>query len=92
MKVKKKRSIIVRLLAIGVAVYMICTLISLWRELDKSQKQLNILKQQKQTTEAQIEEYKALLTDDSQKAIVEKAARERFGFAYPREEIYKEIK
>lgn len=92
MKAKKKRSIIIRLLVIGVAVYMLITLVSLWRELGQSEANLKSLNQKKESVLADIEQYNALLSDDSQKSIVEKAARERFGFAYPGEEIYKEIK
>lgn len=92
MKTKRKKSIILRLLVIAVAVYMMVTLIGLWRELGESQKTLDALKSKKETVQAEIEQYKALLSDESQKSIVEKAARERFGFAYPGEEIYKEIK
>ncbi len=92
MKAQKKRSIIIRLLVIGVAVYMLITLVSLWRELGQSEANLKSLNQKKQTVLADIEQYNALLSDESQKSIVEKAARERFGFAYPGEEIYKEIK
>lgn len=93
MKVKRRsRSIILRLLVIAVSVYIIVTLIGLWKDLGESQSKLDALKAQKAQTEADIEEYKALLSDESQKAMIEKAARERFGYAYPGEEIYKEIK
>ena len=92
MRVKKQTSIILKLLTICLAGYMIFTLVGLWRDLDESQKKLAELKEQKINTAAQIEEYRALLSDGSQKSIVEKAARDRFGYAYPGEEIYKEIK
>ena len=91
MAAKRKRSIILRLLVIAVCCYAAVTLIGLWRELGKSQAELEALNREKANTEAKIEEYRALLSDGSQKAIVEKAARERFGYAYPGEEIYKEI-
>ena len=89
---KRKTSIFLRLMVIALSVYMIFTLIGLWNDLDESYATLKELELKKETTEAQIEEYKALLADGSQKAIIEKAARERFGYAYPGEEIYKEIK
>lgn len=88
----KRKSIILRLLIIAASVYIIISLLSLWKDLGESQKTLSSLKAEKAQTEADIEEYRALLSDESQKAIIEKAARERFGYAYPGEEIYKEIK
>lgn len=88
----KRKSIIFRLLIIAASVYIIISLLSLWKDLGESQKTLSSLKAEKAQTEADIEEYRALLSDESQKAIIEKAARERFGYAYPGEEIYKEIK
>lgn len=92
MAIKRKGSIILRLTVIAISVYMIVTLIGLWNQLDESMSTLKDLQSQKEKIETQIEEYRALLSDDSQKAIIEKAARERFGYAYPGEEIYKEIK
>ena len=93
MRVRNKRSkIIFRLLVIALSVYFIVTLVRLWNDLSESTAKLEELKSQKEHIETQIEEYKALLSDDSQKAIIEKAARDRFGYAYPGEEIYKEIK
>lgn len=89
---KRRASVILRLLIIAVSVYMIVTLVGLWNDLDESTATLKELESQKQKIETQIDEYRALLSDDSQKAIIEKAARERFGYAYPGEEIYKEIK
>ncbi len=93
MRIRNKRtSIIFRLLVIALSVYFIVTLVRLWNDLSESTAKLEELKSQKEHIETQIEEYKALLSDDSQKAIIEKAARDRFGYAYPGEEIYKEIK
>ncbi len=88
----KKGSIILRGMVIALCVYMIVTLIGLWNDLDEKSSELKELQAQKEQVETQIDEYRALLSDESQKSIIEKAARERFGYAYPGEEIYKEIK
>lgn len=88
----KKGSIILRGMVIALCVYMIVTLIGLWNDLDEKSSELKELQAQKEQVENQIDEYRALLSDESQKSIIEKAARERFGYAYPGEEIYKEIK
>ena len=87
----KRKSIIIRLLVIGVSIYIIASLIGLWKELGKSRSTLEALKIQKSQTEAEIEEYKALLSDESQKSIIEKAARERLGYVYSDKEIYIDI-
>lgn len=91
MRKKRKKSIIVRLLVIGVAVYMTATLVSLWKELNESKSTLLKLQEDKQAEIADIDELRAVLDDDSKSAMIEKAARERLGFAYPYEEIYKDI-
>lgn len=93
MAVKHKRvSIILRLLVIGLSVYIVITVIGLWKDLGEKQAEKLELSNRKSQIEAEIEEYKALLSDESQKKIIEKAARERFGYGYPGEEIYREKK
>lgn len=89
-KPKKQRSIIVRLLVLGVCVYMTVTLGSLWNNLNDANKELKELEKQKETISVEIEEYKALLSGDEEK-IIEKAARERLGYHYPQEQIFEDI-
>lgn len=88
---KRKRSIIVRLLVLGISVYMVATLISLWGQLAQSNEELEQLKAQKASEELKIEELRALLDSGSHEEIIEKAARERLGFVYSDEEIYIDI-
>ena len=87
-KKKQRKSIFVRLLVIGVAVYMITTLVHLYDTLNESRKQLAELKTQKVATELQITELQELLNDDSQSALIEKAARERLDYGYPYETYF----
>lgn len=90
-KPKRKKSIIVRLIVLGVSVYMIVTLIGLGNQLER---ELETLEQQEKylnTVQLEVEELKALLESDSHSAIIEKVARERLGYVYSNEEIYIDI-
>lgn len=89
-KPKKQRSIIVRLLVLGVCAYMAITLGNLWNNLNEANKELKKLQQQKEIITVEIEEYKSLLNGDEKK-IIEKAARERLGFHYPEEQVFKDV-
>lgn len=90
-KPKRKKSVIVRLIVLVVAVYMVATLIGLGNELAESRAQLAELEKKRDLEKIQIEELKALLDSDSHSAIIEKAARERLGYVYSDEEIYIDI-
>lgn len=90
-KPKRKKSVIVRLIVLGVAVYMVATLINRGNELAEYRAQLAELEKQRDLEKIQIEELKALLDSDSHSAIIEKAARERLGYVYSDEEIYIDI-
>lgn len=88
---KRKKSVIVRFIVLGISVYMITTLIGLGNQLER---ELEILAQQKNrlnTVQLEVEELKALLESDSHSEIIEKAARERLGYVYSNEEIYIDI-
>ena len=90
-KPKRKKSVIVRLIVLGVAVYMVATLIGLGNELAESRAQLAELEKKRDLEKIKIEELRALLDSDSRSAIIEKAARERLGYVYSDEEIYFDI-
>ena len=79
MKKKKRRnkSIILRIMILGVCAYMVFTFAGLWKTWNDSTKQLN--------------ELKAMLEDGSKTKIIEKAARERLGYVYPDEQIFIDI-
>ncbi len=88
---KRSRSVIVRIIVLFVASYMVIGLIGLYRELNAKQKELRDLLVKKDNIEIQIEDYKSLLSSASYNDIIEKAARERLGYAYPTEEVYVDI-
>lgn len=90
-KPKRKKSIIVRLIVLGVSVYMITTLVGLGNKLAESKADLAELEKQRDTEKLQIEKLETLLAGDSHSAIIEKAARERLGYVYSDEKVYIDI-
>ena len=90
-KVKKKKSVILRVLILFVCGYFTVTLAGLWSELNDSRKELKELEAQYTSICQDIEEYKALLSSDSNKEIIEKAARERLGYIYSDEQVFIDI-
>lgn len=90
-KPKKQRSIILRLLVLGVCAYMTITLASLWNVLADSKKEREALKEQYNQELNDIEELRLMLADESNDKIIEKAARERLGYIYSDEQIFIDI-
>ena len=90
-KKRKNKSIMLRVLILGVCVYMIATLSGLWNTLNQSRKDLEELKAQYAEEQNDIEELRTMLEDGSQSQIIEKAARERLGFVYPDEQVIIDI-
>lgn len=88
---KAKKSILLRVLVLGVSIYMVATLIGLWNTLSEDRATLAELQNQYRMEELELEELKTLLSDGSQSQIIEKAARERLGYVYSDEEIYIDI-
>ena len=90
-KKRKNKSFMLRILILGVCVYMIATLSGLWNTLNQSRKDLEELKAQYAEEQNDIEELRTMLEDGSQSQIIEKAARERLGFVYPDEQVFIDI-
>lgn len=87
----KNKSIILRVLVLGVCVYMIVTLLNLWSTLNQSRQKLKSLQADYQTEQNDIEELREILKDDSNTQIIEKAARERLGYIYSDEQVFLDI-
>lgn len=90
-KPKKQRSVILRILVLGICAYMTVTLGSLWNNLNDSKTVLNELKEQYAQQENEIEQLRSMLESDSNNQIIEKAARERLGYIYSDEQIFIDI-
>lgn len=90
-KTKKNKSIIFRVFILAVCGYFTFTLATLWSSLNENKAKLESLKQEYTEKENDIEELKALLNSDSDKQIIEKAARERLGYIYTDEQVFIDI-
>lgn len=84
---KHRKSIILRLLVLGVSVYMVGSLIGLGNQLSTESAELNKLEQKRDSLIRDNEEYRDLLNGDRDK-IIEDAARERLGYVYSNEIVY----
>lgn len=78
-----------RIAVFAVSVYMIVTLSVLWSELVGKQNELNRLKEIRSQKSNKIASITAML-DGSEKEIIEKAARERLGYVYADEQVYRD--
>ncbi len=88
---RRRKSIILRLLVLGVAGYMIFTVVGLWNTLAEDKQRLAESIKQRDSLQAQVDEIRALLDDGSQAELIERAARERLGYVFADEEIYIDI-
>lgn len=88
---KRKKSILWRLVIIGISVYMIATLVGLWSTLNDSRAELHGLQSELAAQQADIDELKKLLDNGSHNELVERAARERLGYVYADEQIFIDI-
>ncbi len=87
-KVKKDKSIILRLLILCVCAYFTVTLASLWGDLNDKRNELSALNEQLAAQQNDVEELRSILNSDSNKQIIEKAARERLGYIYSNEQVF----
>ena len=90
-KPKKQKSILLRLIVLGVCAYMTVSLASLWNVLNESKKEREELKEQYNQQINDIEELRSMLESDSNDKIIENAARERLGYIYSDEQIFIDI-
>ncbi len=88
---KKKGSIILRVAAVAVSVYMIISLCTLWQNLVNEQNSLAELEKVKAEKISQIDYLTTLLEGGNDSEIIEKAARERLGYVYADEQVYIDI-
>lgn len=86
-----KRSIILKFFILIFCVYMVVTLSNLWSTYNQNKAELENLIFEISNQEKSIKELKEMLNDDSNKQIVEKAARERLGYIYSDEQIFIDI-
>ena len=90
-KPKRESSIILKVFCLGVCVYVFANLVNLWSTLNDSQEELKALKEEYAATENDIAELKAMLADESNAQIIEKAARERLGYIFSDEQVFIDV-
>lgn len=90
-KPKRRKSILLRLIVLGVSVFMIADLVGRGNELAKYKAELAEVEKQRDIKLGEIEELEELLDKDAYSAVIEKAARERLGYVYSDEIIYIDI-
>ena len=88
---KKKHSIILRVMVLGVCLFLVLDLIGLYKTYNNSKKEYNELTAKYNSLKADVEARRDLLKNGSEEDIIEQAARERLGYVYPNEEIYTDI-
>ena len=88
---KHKKSIFLRILVLCVCVYMVITLVGLWRELIVKRDEKAFLEEQKLQKQIEINELIHLLDEGTEAQIIEKAARERLGYVYADEQVFIDI-
>ena len=84
-------SIITRILVLCVSVYLVFSLTTLWTDLTEGKRKLDEYNAQIADTERKINEYKELLAEGNEKAIIEKAARDRLGYVFADEQVYIDV-
>lgn len=87
-KPKRRKSVILRILVLGLAVYLIVSLTALVDDLAEVKAEYDSVNEEYNSKMLYRDEMKELIESDSYDAIIEKAARERLGYVYGDETIY----
>lgn len=82
------KSVVMRLMVIALSLYLIFSLITVLRDYRTQYKNYQNVLKKKEQYEDNIGELKSICNDKSKEKMIENAARERFGFAYPNEDFY----
>ena len=87
-KPKRRKSILLRLIVLGAAVYFVAALTVQVDGIVEIKSEYDAVNQEYNSKLLYRDELKELLNSDSHDAIIEKAARERLGYVYGDETIY----
>ncbi len=90
-KVKKRRSVFLKIFVLFVCGYFLISLTNLWSKYEADKKELEAQQQQLSLVENEVAELKAMLEDESNTPLIEKAARERLGYIYSDETVFIDI-
>lgn len=88
---KKKRSLFLRILTLGVLVYVAVSFIQLQVELNQKRGELAMLEKQVEDQLLENQELRSLLDMRQDEKYIERVARDRLDYAYPDEKVYIDI-
>ena len=88
---KKKRSLFLRVLTLGVLVYVAVSFIQLQVELNQKRGELAMLEKQVEDQLLENQELRSLLDMRQDEKYIERVARDRLDYAYPDEKVYIDI-
>ncbi len=87
-KAQGQKSIILRLLVLLFAIYLSYTLVSLELQFISIKSEANAAEKVLAEKTAKVQELTRLIEEGNEKALLEKAARERLGYVYPDEQVF----
>ena len=88
---KQDKSILLRVLIVAFCLYLFLSVGALVKELTSSRSDFATVKEEITQTEAKVKELEYLTTNGTKEEIIEKAARERLGYVFADEQVYKDI-
>ncbi len=88
---KQDKSILLRVLIVAFCLYLFLSVGSLVKELTRSRSDFATVNEEIAQTEAKVKELQHLTTNGTKEEIIEKAARERLGYVFADEQVYKDI-
>ena len=88
---RKRKSLILRIVLLGFAVYMVYGLnVTLFDLLDLRRQQQS-LEREKAMLSLRVKEYENLLANGSESDFIERAARDKLGYVFPDETVFEDI-
>lgn len=88
---RRRKSVILRLTLLAFSVYTIVLLSQLEAQLAESRQQLADLESQTERQKLVNQELLQLLENGDEKALIERAARDRLGYVYADEQVYTDM-
>ncbi len=90
-KPKNSGSVLLKVFVLFVCCYFVFSLVNLWGKYNSNKKELISKQQELELVENEVAELKAMLEDDSNTPLIEKAARDRLGYIYSDETVFVDI-
>lgn len=85
------KSYVLRFALLAFAIYLVCNCVSLQVELINEKRTLAEEKSRITETQEEIERLNNLLENGNDSEFIEDAARERLGYVFPNEDVYKSV-